>query len=85
MPTTITLDEAAQRLKDLLRELSLGDTVTLIETNGIPLAILVGIRPAASSPSISDWSQRWRKLAAQIGQAWQVEQSALQVLAEMRR
>ena len=85
MSTTITLDEAAQHLKDLLRELSLGDTVTLIESNGIPLAILVGIRPAASSPPISDWSQRWHKLAVQIGQAWQVEQSALQVLAEMRR
>jgi antitoxin (DNA-binding transcriptional repressor) of toxin-antitoxin stability system len=85
MPTTITLDEAAQHLRDLLRELSLGDTVTLIETNGVPLAVLVGISPAASSPPISDWSQRWRRLAAQIGQAWQTEQSALQILAEMRR
>lgn len=85
MPTTITLDEAAQHLKTLLRELSVGDTVTLTETNGVPLAVLVGINPVASSSPILDWSQRWHQLAAQINQAWQTEQSALQILAEMRR
>ena len=85
MPTTITLDEAAQHLKTLLRQLSLGDTVTLTEANGVPIAVLIGISPAVSSPPVSDWSQRWRHLAAQIDQAWQTEQSALQVLAQMRR
>jgi antitoxin (DNA-binding transcriptional repressor) of toxin-antitoxin stability system len=85
MRTTITLDEAAQQLRTLLRQLSLGDTVTLTEANGAPIAVLIGLSPTASSPPVSDWSQRWRRLAAQIDRAWQTEQSALQILTEMRR
>ena len=85
MPTTITLDEAAQSLRELLRELTPGDTVMLVEANSAPLAVLVSISPAVLPHPIPDWSQRWRKLATQIGQAWKTEQSASQVLAEMRR
>ena len=85
MPTTITLDKAAQSLKELLEELTAGDTVTLVEDNGTPLAVLVSIGLTVPPPSIPDWSQRWRKLAAEIGQAWKTEQSAMQILAEMRR
>ena len=85
MPTTITLDEAAYNLEELLRGLSPGDTVTLVEANGAPLAVLVTIRPAVPCPSVPDWSRRWRELAGEIGQAWKAEQSALQILADMRR
>lgn len=85
MPTTITLDEAAEQLRTLLRQLSLGDTVTLTEANGVPVAVLIGLSPTASSPSVSDWSQRWQRLAGQIDRAWQSEQSVAQILLEMRR
>lgn len=85
MPTTITLEKALQSLIELLQELTPGDTVTLVEANGTPVAVLVSIGPPVVSPSIPDWSQRWRKLAVKIGQAWKTEQSGLQVLAEMRR
>lgn len=49
MPTIITLNEAAQSLKELLRELTPGDTVTLVEANGAPVAVLVSINPTIPS------------------------------------
>ena len=85
MPKTITLDEAVHNLEELLRGLTPGDTVTLVEANGAPLAVLVNIQPTALSHPVPDWSRRWRELAREIGQAWKTEQSALQILAEMRR
>ena len=60
MTITITLDEAGAHLKDLLRQLMPGDTVTLTEANGTPRAVLVGISPAATPAPITDWSQQWR-------------------------
>jgi antitoxin (DNA-binding transcriptional repressor) of toxin-antitoxin stability system len=85
MSTTITLEKAAQSLKELLQKLAPGETVTLVEANGMPLAVLVSIGPAVVPQPIPDWSQRWREMADRIGQAWKTEQSGLQILAEMRR
>ena len=85
MPTTITLSEAIHNLEELLLGLTPGDTVTLVEANGTPLAVLVRINSIVSPRPLPDWSQRWRELAKEIGRAWKTEQSALQILAEMRR
>jgi len=85
MPTAITVGEAIHNLEDLLLRLTPGDTVTLVEANGTPLAVLVSIHPIVSPHPVPDWSRRWRELAKEIGRAWKTEQSALQILAEMRR
>lgn len=85
MSTTITLEKAAPTLRELLRKLVPGETVTLVEADGKPLAVLVSVGSTVVTQPVSDWSQRWRDLAEQIDRAWKVEKSGLQILAEMRR
>lgn len=86
MSDTILLDVAAQDLKGLLAELALGETVTLADTDGKPLALLVSLNPdlPKSAPD-PDWIRKWDALAKEVDEAWQGEKSALEELAEMRR
>ncbi|MGH9939047.1 MAG: hypothetical protein ACREAM_22640 [Blastocatellia bacterium] len=86
MSDTVLLDVAAQDLKGLLAELALGETVTLADADGRPLALLVSLNPdlPKSTPD-PDWIRKWDALAKEIDEAWQGEKSALEELAEMRR
>lgn len=91
MPDTILLDAAEHDLKGLLAELSLGETVTLADAKGNPLALLVSLKSAAvgsqpvSKESASEWRAQMELLAKEVDAAWQGEKSALEELAEMRR
>jgi hypothetical protein len=85
MSTTITIEKAIPALKEILRKLVPGETVTLVEADGKPLAVLVSVGSPVVPQPISDWSERWRDLAVQIDRAWKEEKSGLQVLVEMRR
>lgn len=86
MSDTVLLDVAAQNLKGLLAELALGETVTLADADGKPLALLVSLKPELqkSAPD-PDWIKKWDALAKEIDEAWQGEKSGLEELAEMRR
>jgi hypothetical protein len=87
MPTTTLPIETAERdLRRLLEELDLGDTVTLIGSEGVPQTLLVSLRSALhEAPAESDWEARWDVLAQQVSEAWQSEKSAVELLSEMRR
>jgi hypothetical protein len=87
MPTnTLPIETAERDLRRLLEELDLGDTVTLIGSEGVPQALLVSLRPAPQeAPVGSGWEARWDALAQQVSEAWQSEKSAVELLSEMRR
>jgi hypothetical protein len=87
MPTiTLPIETAERDLRSLLEELNLGDTVTLIGSEGVPQALLVSLKPAPrGTPAGLDWEARWDDLAQQVGSAWQSEKSAVELLSEMRR
>ena len=87
MPTnTLPIETAERDLRRLLEELDLGDTVTLIGSEGVPQALLVSLRPAPhEAPAGSDWEARWDALAQRVSEAWQSEKSAVELLSEMRR
>ena len=87
MPTnTLPIETAERDLRRLLEELDLGDTVTLIGSEGAPQALLVSLRSALrEAPAESDWEARWDALAQQVSEAWQSEKSAVELLSEMRR
>jgi len=86
MSDTVLLDVAAQDLKGLLAELALGETVTLADADGKPLALLVSLNPELQrSVPDPDWIKKCDALAKEIDEAWQGEKSALEELAEMRR
>lgn len=86
MSEMISLETAARDLRGLLAELSLGETITLTDNEGTPLALLVSLNGAAEQrPSVSDWRQQWEALAQEISAASPGERSLLEDLAEMRR
>ena len=86
MAMVISVERAGYNLKDLLERLRLGETVTLVGPDGVPLAILVSLRSApAESKPVPDWEARWDALAEKVSQAWKSEKSATEILAEMRR
>ena len=86
MSVSVPVETAEQDLRSLLARLRLGETITLVDAEGLPEALLVSLRAASSQPqSAVDWEARWDALARKVGQAWQSDKSAQEILAEMRR
>jgi hypothetical protein len=86
MSDLILLEKAAQDLEGLLAQMSLGETVTLSDADGKPLALLVSLNSEAPKPDPDpDWLNRWEALAQEISAASPGERSLLEDLAEMRR
>jgi antitoxin (DNA-binding transcriptional repressor) of toxin-antitoxin stability system len=82
----LPVKEAKRNLEQLLEELDLGQTLTLLGSEGAPVAVVVSVKPTrpAAEP-VDDWEVRWRRLAEDVGRAWQGDKSAVEVIAEMRR
>jgi hypothetical protein len=86
MSITLPIETAERDLRGLLEELNLGDTVTLVGSEGVPQALLVSLRPVLrETEAEADWDARWDALARQVSDAWQSEKSAVELLSEMRR
>jgi antitoxin (DNA-binding transcriptional repressor) of toxin-antitoxin stability system len=91
MLNQVLLETAEQNLKGLLAQLSLGETVTLADEDGNPLALLVSLKAEsadlqlASEQSDFEWRAQMESLAEEVDAAWQGDKSALEELAEMRR
>ena len=84
--TIVPIETAERELRRLLEQLHLGETATLVSSEGTPEALLVSLRSGADQPKpVSDWEARWDALAQQVGQAWKSEKSGVEILAEMRR
>lgn len=86
MPVSVPVETAEHDLRGLLAQLELGETVTLVGPEGVPEALLVSLKAASNQvQSPDDWEARWDRLARKIGRAWKGDQSAQDVLREMRR
>lgn len=86
MSITLPIERAEQDLRGLIAQLNRGETVTLIGTEGVPIALLVSLKltPRENHEEV-DWDARWDALARQVGRAWKSEKSAVELLTEMRR
>ena len=86
MPVTVPIETAERDLRNLLERLQLGDTVTLVGSEGVPEALLVSLKSApAKLQPLPDWEMRWDALTRRVSQAWKSEKSAVEILTEMRR
>ena len=91
MTNQILMETAERDLKGLLAQLSLGDTVTLADETGRPLALLVSLKAKPNGSAVnsgeaaSDWIEQMKALAKRVDAAWQGDKSGLEELAEMRR
>ncbi len=84
MIQTVPIETAKKNLDSLLQQLRRGDTVTIVGTEGKPVAVLVSVK---SEPVmlVSDWQTRWDALAKRVSQAWKSDKSAVEAVADMRR
>jgi len=86
MAEIVPTETAERDLRSLLKRLRLGETITLVGSEGVPEALLVSLKsPSSELQSRSDWQAQWDALAQKIGQAWNSEKSAVEILTEMRR
>ena len=83
---TVPVETAERDLKHLLDQLHLGETITLVSSEGTPLAVVVSLKPAPLEVEpASDWEGRWDVLAQKVSRAWKSDKSAVEILMEMRR
>lgn len=86
MSMAVSVEAAEQDLKNLLERLRFGETITFVNSDGAPLAILVSLKSVKTeSQPVSDWKTRWNALAEKVSCAWKDERSAIEALKEMRR
>ncbi len=77
---------AEDQIAHLLQKLKIGETVTLVNAKGLPLAVLVALNPnAAPSFSTTEWLANLEPLAKEVGRKWNSNLSAVDTVAEMRR
>ena len=84
MPSTLPLDVAGRNLKGRIEQLQQGESITLLDADGQPLALLVSLKTAAREP-VKDWAVAMKALAEEIDAAWQGKASAIETLSAMRR
>ncbi|MBM4050726.1 MAG: hypothetical protein FJ279_36980 [Planctomycetes bacterium] len=83
---TVSIDAAERDLKNLVDQLHLGETVTLLGAEGSPVAVLVSLKSDPAKGKVAaDWLKGWEELAKQVGRAWKGDKSAVEVVSEMRR
>ncbi len=85
MPEAISIKSAECNLEELLKRLSLGESITLIGSEGKPVALLVSLKPTEIEKTVSDWETRMDTLAKKVSRAWKEDKSAVDILSEMRR
>jgi DNA helicase HerA-like ATPase len=86
MSITLPIERAERDLRGLIAQLNRGETVTLIGTEGVPMALLVSLKPLPrENHEEADWDARWDGLARQVSRAWKSEKSALELLTAVRR
>jgi hypothetical protein len=85
MPINVPVETVGRDLQSLLEGLNLGETVTLVDAEGVPQALLVSLQPLLrSSQAEADREARWDTLARQVSKAWKSEKGAVELLADMR-
>ena len=87
-------ENSLRDLRMAVAQLAWGETVTLADDNGKPLAVLVSLQAEAPPPEVNlekrrqdaeAWRQQWEALAQEISKKWEGERGAVETLLEMRR
>jgi antitoxin (DNA-binding transcriptional repressor) of toxin-antitoxin stability system len=86
MSEAVSIKNAECNLQELLKMLNLGESVTLIGSEGNPVALLVSLKSRKDErKTVSDWDSRLDDLAQKVSHSWKGDKSAVEVLSEMRR
>lgn len=83
---TVSVETVERNPKFWLEQLLAGQTLTLVNSEGTPVAIMVSLHPSTSdSETAISWEAQWDELARKISQAWKSDKGAVEILTEMRR
>lgn len=87
MATVVTVEQAKERLEELLADLKPGEEMTVVDESGIPMARVTSLKDEMPVKKLSpeEWMAQWTALAQEIGESWIGDKSALEELSEMRR
>ena len=85
MSLEVSVSAAKKNLEEILSKLSPGETATLIDPEGKPMAVLVPLKSSEDAAKGIDWDAEWEAMAKEIDLAWKSKKSALEILTEMRR
>jgi hypothetical protein len=86
MSEALPIKMAESNLEELLNGLPLGASITLIGSEGCPVALLVSLQPGKTKKKqAGNWDDRMDALAQKVSRDWKGEKTAVEVLSEMRR
>ncbi|MCK9405467.1 MAG: hypothetical protein M0Q47_03510 [Methanothrix sp.] len=85
MSIDISVAAAKENLEEIIKKLSPGETATLMDPAGRPMALLVPLRSSEDTAKMLGWDAEWEAVAKEIDLAWKSKKSALEILTEMRR
>ena len=89
----IPIETAIDHLDKLLEAMSLGETVTLVDQNGQPTALLVSLKTQEAQKAnvesdatlVNRWFEQLDALTARISPSWMGEINAVSVIADVRQ
>lgn len=86
MAAVVSLESLGKELRDLLERLPVGESFTVVDSRGEPVATLLSLR-AHGDETLSDeeWFAGMDALAKEISKAWTGEKDAVEAVAEQRR
>ena len=86
MSEALPIKMAESNLEELLKNLPLGESITLIGQEGYPVALLISLKSGKIQKNrADDWDTRMDTLAEKVSQDWKGERNVVEVLSEMRR
>jgi len=90
MAAGVPVETAEHELRGLVDRLRLGESVTLLDPRGQPVALLVSLKRAeptraGGAPAWEAWKAESDALSERITRSWKSEKSAVEIISEMRR
>ncbi len=83
---TVSVETVERNPRYWLEQLLAGQTLTLVNSEGVPIAMMISLHlPASDAEATLAWEDRWDALAQKVSQAWKSEEGAVEIVAKMRR
>ena len=86
MIAEISVNSLGPELRAAVNRMHLGESVTLVDGQGKPVAIVISISRGQERPmSVEEWEAEWKVLTREVDELWSGGMSAVEAVAEQRR
>ncbi|MCS7281820.1 MAG: hypothetical protein RMK65_07305 [Anaerolineae bacterium] len=84
-PQTVSVEAIERDPRYWLKQLLAGQTLTLVDSEGVPVAVMISLHSSTSEADYLSWEAQWDALVHNVSRAWKSDKSAIEILEEMRR